>query len=89
MTKYLCKGAIVKAIAGREINEIFIITHVENGYAYLVNGKSRPIENPKKKNIKHLQLLQKSEFVALDFNNLTNTHIIKIIKDFKKSKDYK
>ena len=89
MTKYLCKGALVKAIAGREANDLFIITNVKDGYADLVNGKSRPIENPKKKNLKHLELLQKNELVALDFVNLTNSHIIKYIKDYKKSRDYK
>ena len=89
MTKYLCIGALVKAIAGREANEIFVITNVENGFAFLSNGKSRPIENPKKKNLKHLELLQKNELVELDFNNLTNAQIIKYIKDYKKSRDYK
>ena len=89
MTKYLCKGALVKANAGRELNKIFIILNVENGFAYVVNGKSRPIENPKKKNIKHLELLQKTELVELDYNNLTNAQIIKFIKDYKKSRDYK
>ena len=89
MTKYIYKGAMVQSIAGREKNEIFIVKDIENGFAMLINGKSRPIENPKKKNIKHLQLLLKSELVALDFDNLTNAHVIKYIKDYKKSKDYK
>jgi len=89
MTKYLYSGAIVKSIAGRETNDIFIILKIDKGFAYLVNGKSRPIENPKKKNLKHLELLQKSELVELDLNNLTNAQIIKYLKDYKKSKDYK
>ena len=89
MTKYYCKGAVVRAIAGREKNEIFIIWNVDDNYAYLINGKSRPIENPKKKNIKHLNLLCKSELTGLDLENLTNAHTIKYLKDYNKSKDYK
>ena len=89
MTKYYCKGAVVRAIAGREKNEIFIIWNVDDKYAYLINGKSRPIENPKKKNIKHLNLLCKSELTGLDLENLTNAHTIKYLKDYNKSMDYK
>ena len=77
------------AIAGRENNELFIIYNVEGDYAYLVNGKSRPLENPKKKNIKHLQLLCRQDVARIDMDNLTNAHTIKYLKDYKKSRDYK
>ena len=60
MKKYLVSGAVVLAIAGREKGEIFIIKNEEGDYAYLVNGTTRPINNPKKKNKKHLHLLCKS-----------------------------
>ena len=81
-------GDIVKAIAGREKGELFIVYNIQNNFAYLINGKSRPIENPKKKNIKHLFLLCKSEFTRIDINDLTNSLVIKYLKDYK-SKDYK
>ena len=86
MTKYYCSGAVVMSIAGREKNELFLILKTEGNWAYLINGKSRPIESPKKKNFKHLQLLSKSS--NLDFDNLTNAQVIKFLKDYK-SKDCK
>ena len=91
MTKYLCKGALVKAIAGREANEIFIITNVENGYADLVNGKSRPIENPKKKNIKHIKSVKQAVLVdlALQINSgccVGNKKIYSMLKSAIKNK---
>ena len=89
MRKYLNRGALVKAIQGRESGEIFLILNADEEYAYLVNGKSRTIEQPKKKNKKHLYLLLKSEDVNLDLDSLTNAHIIKYIKDYNKSRDYK
>ena len=89
MTKYYCRGAVVMAIAGREKNELFIIQSVEGDYAYLVNGKSRPLENPKKKNIKHIYLLNKDMLKDVDFTEVTNAHMIKYLKDYNKSKDYK
>lgn len=89
MRKYLNRGALVKAIQGRESGEIFIILDADDEFAYLANGKTRTIEQPKKKNKKHLYLLLKGEDVNLDFNGLTNAHIIKYIKDYNKSRDYK
>ena len=67
-------GDIVKAIAGREKEKLFIVYDIHDNFAYLVNGKSRPIENPKKKNIKHLFLLCKSEYTRIDPNDLTNSN---------------
>ena len=87
MEKYYCSGAVVISIAGREKNQTFLILKTEGNVAYLINGKARPIESPKKKNIKHLQLLNKDS--SLDMNNVTNAEIIKFLKDFNKSKDCK
>ena len=89
MTKYYSKGAVVMAIAGREKNKIFIVTHRDGDYVYLINGKTRPLESPKKKNIKHLQLLCRADIANIDIDNLTNAHTIKYLKDYKKSRDYK
>ena len=56
MLEYLDKGSIVKSTYGREKGEIFIITNKIGNYVYLTNGKSRLLEKPKKKNIKHIYL---------------------------------
>ncbi len=89
MRKYLYKGALVKATQGREAGEIFIILSDDADYAYLANGKTRTILQPKKKNKKHLYLIKKSEDVGLNLDSLTDAHIIKYIKDYNKSRDYK
>ncbi len=87
MTKYYREGAVVLSTAGRDQNQIFIIKSVEGNYAYIIDGKSKTIENPKKKNLKHLHLLCKSEKSGLDMSNLTNAHTIKYLKDYSKSKE--
>ena len=89
MRKYYCSGAIVMAIAGRERNETFLILKTEGNEAFLINGKSRPIESPKKKNIKHLFLLCKNEYTGINAQDLTNALVIKYLKDYNKSKDCK
>ena len=87
MTEYLNSGAIVKSIAGREKNQIFLILKVDKNNAYLVNGKTRQLNCPKKKNFKHLYLLEKSS--NLDMDKLTDGDIIKYLKDYIKSRDRK
>ena len=52
-------GALVRAILGREKNETFIILKIDaKNHVLLVNGKQRKLENPKKKNIKHLESVE-------------------------------
>ena len=87
MKKYYNSGAIVTSIAGREKNQMFLILKTEGNISYLINGKTRPIESPKKKNFKHLQLVSKTS--DLDMTKLTNAEVIKYLKDYNKSKDCK
>ena len=87
MVEYFCSGAVVKSTYGRDKNKIYIIKSVDNNLAYLINGRERPIECPKKKNFKHLQLLNKSS--GIDVNNVVNCDVIKYLKDYIKSSDCK
>ena len=77
-------GSLVKALCGREYAELFVISKIENGFAYLTNGKSRTIQNTKKKNLKHLYCLLVDTPLCEKFieNKITNADIIKFIKDF-------
>lgn len=87
MIEYFCKGAVVSATQGRDKNNIYIIKYVENNFAYVINGKERPIECPKKKNFKHLQLLKKN--ADIDIEKVANCDVIKYLKDYIKSRDCK
>ncbi|MDL2300549.1 hypothetical protein LJC01_02775 [Clostridiaceae bacterium OttesenSCG-928-D20] len=46
---------IVLSLAGRDKNQLFYVLSIENGYAFLTDGKLRKISKPKKKKLKHLQ----------------------------------
>lgn len=48
-------GQLVISKAGRDKGDYFLVIDVAGDYAYLVNGKSRRIDQPKKKKIKHIQ----------------------------------
>ena len=47
-------GLVVRSKAGRDKNIFFVITEVCGEYVYISDGRYRPLENQKKKNIKHL-----------------------------------
>ena len=51
----ISKADIIVSMAGRDKGGLFYVLRVENGYAYLVNGKQRTMENPKRKKLKHLR----------------------------------
>jgi ribosomal protein L14E/L6E/L27E len=46
-------GSLVYAKSGRDEGKYFVVTSIVNekfiDYAYIADGKSRPLENPKKK----------------------------------------
>ena len=53
-----CKiGEFAKSKAGHDKEEIFIIINKEEEYVYLVDGKSRILDKPKKKKIKHIKVI--------------------------------
>ena len=78
-------GSIVKATSGRENGELFVIKQIDSCNAMLVNGKTRKLEKPKRKNLKHIYLLLKqTELKELIENNMiTNAHIITTLKKYK------
>ena len=51
------KGSVVISTAGRDSGNPFLVTDCDDVYAYLCDGKIRPVEKPKKKKIKHLRFL--------------------------------
>jgi len=48
-------GQIVFSKCGRDKGKAFIVIRIEEEYVHLVDGKSRTLENPKKKKHKHTQ----------------------------------
>jgi len=47
-------GTVVRARAGRDSGGFFAVLSVSDGYAYIADGRTRRIEKPKKKKLKHL-----------------------------------
>ena len=48
-------GMFARSKAGHDKGKLYIIMKTEGKYAYLTDGRIRPLEKPKKKKIRHIQ----------------------------------
>ena len=71
------KGLLVKSVAGRD-KGYFVIVKTENNFVYLANGKSRKLDNPKRKNIKHIRLTVKE--IVLE--EMTDRKLRKLLNEY-------
>lgn len=55
------KADVVRALAGREKDDIFFVLDVAEGYALLADGRGRKQEKPKRKKLKHVQFLSRTD----------------------------
>lgn len=49
-------GMFARSKAGHDKNKLYLISKIEDEFVYLVDGKIRTIDKPKKKRIKHIQI---------------------------------
>ena len=52
---------VVEPIAGRDTGNLFYVLGTDETYVFLVNGKDRSLENPKRKKRKHAKKVLRSE----------------------------
>ena len=74
-----------KALFGHDKNEHYFVFCKEDGFCFLVNGTNRPIEKPKKKNEKHIQIIKKlpKEVEEILKGEQTNLTIKQALKKYK------
>ena len=74
------KGMLAKSKAGHDKGKIYVIYDVDETYVYLVDGKIRVLENPKRKKRKHVQVICENH----DVTNIDDVGIKRILKLFDK-----
>lgn len=79
------KGTIVKSLAGRDKNGLFIVTEADDDYAYIADGKVRKLESPKRKNAKHLAPLNGAADVL---GILSNKQLRKLLNELGSKADF-
>lgn len=73
-------GMLAKSKAGHDKGHVYIIMKEEDAYVYLVDGSIRPLDRPKRKKKKHVQIiLEKHEMSGID-----DVGIKRILKLFDK-----
>ena len=50
--------------AGRDKGGVFFVLEMESGYALLADGNARKLAKPKRKSLRHLQILPQTDFTA-------------------------
>ena len=72
-----------KSLSGHDKNQYYLILKKEADGILLVNGMTHPLEKPKKKNEKHVQIIKKlpAEIEQILAQEQTNLTIKKAIKE--------
>lgn len=55
------KSSLVVSKAGRDQGQLFYVIDADEQYVYLADGKSRRLENPKRKKRKHIEQIPRTE----------------------------
>jgi ribosomal protein L14E/L6E/L27E len=54
-------GGYAVSMAGHDSGKNYVIIQMDSEYVYLVDGKIRTLNNPKKKKMKHVKMLEQSD----------------------------
>ena len=62
----ISKSDIIISLAGRDKGKLFYVMGVEDGYVLIADGKGRKLENPKRKKLKHVCRVSRTETRVAD-----------------------
>jgi hypothetical protein len=71
-------GMLAISRAGHDKDTLYYIVKAEGGFVWLSDGVGKPIEAPKKKSLKHVQVIQRG--TGAPAGTLTNEAVKRIIK---------
>ncbi|MCQ2418235.1 MAG: KOW domain-containing RNA-binding protein [Clostridia bacterium] len=57
----ISKSDIIISIAGRDEGKLFYVLDVDGEYVLIANGRERKLENPKRKKLKHVRRVSRTE----------------------------
>ena len=66
----ISKSDIIESLAGRDKGKLFYVIETEDNYVLIADGKGRKLENPKRKKLKHVRRVSRTETrVAVKIQN--------------------
>ena len=77
--------------SGHDRNRIYLVKEKDEDNVYLVNGTTRPLEAPKRKNQRHIQIIKKlpaevTECLTEEWTDITIKRAIRIYQKFRNQK---
>lgn len=76
-------GMLARSKAGHDFGEVYVIAGVEPSYVYLTDGRLKPLDKPKKKKKKHVQIICKE----YNIEETDDAKIRRILKEWKKEEE--
>ena len=73
----LTKGSVVAAQAGRDSGKLFVVTQLDESFCFIADGKSRKLDKPKRKNIKHIRATDS----MIDLNEITDKKLGRLLRE--------
>ena len=88
----ITRSCVVRCTAGREKGRLFMVVGIEEGgYALLADGRSRKLENPKKKKFKHVSYHAQSDprirEKLLEGEHITNAALRRMLSDMEERRE--
>ena len=74
------RGTVVCSKKGRDKGYFLAVVSSDEVHAFVCDGKERPIENPKKKNLKHIS---PTDYVLSEEQLKTNKSLKHALRDFR------
>lgn len=77
-------GMLAWSRAGHDKDTLYVIVKTEGEYVYLSDGRLKPVDHPKKKKIRHIQIVRQipEELLGLNIETIKNEEIRKVIRRF-------
>ena len=57
----ISKSDIIVSLAGRDKEKLFYVMKTDGQFVFLADGKSRRVENPKRKKLKHIRFVARTD----------------------------
>ena len=74
-------GCFARSLAGHDKDTVYVIIEIDNEYVYLSDGKNKTVDRPKKKKLKHIQIIKKKDsIIESKHKNVINEDIKRAIK---------
>lgn len=76
-----------KSLSGHDRNQIYLVSQKDDRYVYLVNGTTKLLETPKRKSVKHIQIIKKlpDEVSAVLEEGITDITVKRALKLYNNS----